>query len=357
MGIAIDTATIRADFVERSLNPLHIAILDGMVKTSNEKDDRLFPPRWNGQDVAEDMRRVAGRAELFTASNEMFDLIMHAAESLPPQKIDFTDLPTDEGWLHLPDALMLEDVRGLMIPVRDIMWSRRMIGHEDQEAAPGVYTGEGVVVWSFVELGDYRDALTIANPEAVQRIKEHAPNASLMHVQTVGFDSFSWSVVDESGDGTRDLADAMMRSMHDVDTTYEDLGDGTYRAMNGTKTASVRLKPDPLVQLLMSYWHFAKSELTDLTEDHLTRQIRRSFKRRDLPTGPVTVVQLRRAKAEHGDGEWTLTYRHIRRGHWRKQWYGSAGSRYQKHIWISPTVVGPEDGPLVERDVVNVVIR
>jgi hypothetical protein len=38
-----------------------------------------------------------------------------------------------------------------------------------------------------------------------------------------------------------------------------------------------------------------------------------------------------------------------------RQWYGSGENRYQQHIWIAPTIVGPEEGELRVREVVNLI--
>ncbi len=66
---------------------------------------------------------------------------------------------------------------------------------------------------------------------------------------------------------------------------------------------------------------------------------------------PVTVVQLRRRESlPHGNqASWSLSYRYMRRGFWRKQ--------FQREIWIAPTMVGDESLPFNKRSVVNVVSR
>lgn len=79
------------------------------------------------------------------------------------------------------------------------------------------------------------------------------------------------------------------------------------------------------------------------------RPTRRRAKRIGFPEEDVVVVRLRREKAdtapEHEPGEAHYSYRFIRAGHWRMQWYPSV--KMHRQIWIHQTVVGDESLPLV----------
>lgn len=358
MGVAIDTATYRADFVDRVMEPMSVRFVDLMVKSSNKAGDRLFPIGWSGHHVSHDMQHVARRAEMFTATEEMCDLVQHAAESLPPQTLEFSDLPAEEGWLYLPKPLVITDVRQLKIPISFVMWSRRISGYDGVEVAPDLYDpSDSVVMWAFVRLGDPNDPLMDgASPDQVRKMAQDTPYASLTHVQTVAFGRYAWKFVDDVP-GSRENVDQVMRSMHDLSEFVQVPGEvSKFRGQTGAG-AEVTVEADPLVQFLFAYWHFVKSELADVNEETLPRQLRRQFARKEIPTGPISVVRLRKRRSEAGDGEWSLTYRHVRRGHWRRQWYGSKGSKYQRWIWIAPTIVGPDDAPLVERDVVNLLVQ
>jgi len=80
------------------------------------------------------------------------------------------------------------------------------------------------------------------------------------------------------------------------------------------------------------------------------RPMRREAKRIGLPVDDTVVVRLRREYAKSngdeptGEGR-TLSYRHLREGHWRNQPYPSEGVHRQ--IWIAQTIVGDESLPLV----------
>lgn len=357
MNLGLSTAMARSDFVAKVMNPIAVRAVDGMVVSSNRAKDRLFPPGWNGEMVSADMQRVARRAELFTMSKEMFGLIQHAAELLPPQTIEMTDLPSDDGWIALPVPFEIEDVRRDKIPLVHVMWSRRLGGHPGVKFAPGAdHEEEGVVVWSFVDFRDPSDDLVkhLKKAGTFDKIAMAVPRAALTHVQTMAFGRTCWKLLNDVP-GSRANVDQTMQSLHDVQEVEFDGRVGHGITMNGSK---VEVVADPLVQFLTAFWHFCQSELTETERDPLPRHFRKALRRMEMPDGPVSVVVLRRKKGEsHGDGGWELQYRHLRRGHWRKQWYGSGAGKYQRHIWIAPTVVGPEDKPLIERDVVNLVVR
>jgi len=75
---------------------------------------------------------------------------------------------------------------------------------------------------------------------------------------------------------------------------------------------------------------------------------RRAAARINFPHRETLVVRLRRERSDTIESsghtvEWT--HRWIVGGHWRNQWFPSAGVHRQ--IWISPYVKGPDDQPLV----------
>lgn len=362
-SIPIQTAEARADFVEMALNPQHVRFLDGMVKSSRVQRDNLFPPDWNGGEVAQDMQVSARMSELFTATPDMHALMMHASKSLPPQTLERTDLPSQHGFLYLPSDLTNIDIRGEEVRTRAIMWAEREIGHPGVDAnGKGLEVGRGIVIWLFTEFGSQRDSLRRAgwSDADFAKARTFIPRMSLMHCMTVGFGHIAWDIDTSGVDGDPEFkawfGRNVMRSIHDGEVIEQQAnGSWLVRTADGN---IVTTKPDPVIQYLKTYFHFYGSVLSEPDREHMPRSMARWFRRLGLPDGPVTVVRLRRRPhgPETGNG-WTLTYRHVRRGHWRKQWYGSGEHKFQRHIWISPTIVGPEDGELAVRDVVNLVQR
>lgn len=85
-------------------------------------------------------------------------------------------------------------------------------------------------------------------------------------------------------------------------------------------------------------------------EARLPRATRRRMQREGAGhIEEVLVIRLRRPSATRAEPEEpsgrTLTHRHLRDGHWRGQWYPSL--QRHRQIWISPTIVGDENLPLV----------
>jgi hypothetical protein len=357
MNLPKETAELRADLWDRGRGSAHVDILNNMVMSTRMMGDDLFPPDWSGRMVAHDIAETAKRCELFTMTKEMFDLVNHASRSLPPQTLDVFDLPCDEGFLHLPKPLNIVDVRGNAIPIREVMWSRRTLGRLNRAAAKNLAEGEGVVVWEFVRVGDSLDPLTrTMQRKDLAMLMADVPRSSLMHVQTVGFGHLAWSIRNPRADGTRGEVYGPMQSLHDG-TVLKDHGDGTYdvRTMDGK---IVLVAPDSKVQFLKAFFHFVQSELSSNERFDVPKVTQKYLRRLEMPMSPVSVVSLRRRQKTDPTGNgWELSYRYLRRGHWRKQWYGSGERKYQRHIWIAPTVVGPDDAPFRERDVVNMVRR
>src|SRR6188768_850824 len=113
-------AEMRADFIERGMAPMHVSFCNAMVRSSRLQGDGLFPYAWSGEQVADDMVRQMRMAEMWSATPEMFDLIHHAAKSMPPQVLMREDLPTPVGFLHLPVPLWVNDIRGERLPITGI---------------------------------------------------------------------------------------------------------------------------------------------------------------------------------------------------------------------------------------------
>jgi hypothetical protein len=173
---------------------------------------------------------------------------------------------------------------------------------------------------------------------------------------SIAYGHIPWDVDTSMVEGTpeqkAEVGRRAMRSAHDV-VAYEKVDDKRWmvRTSDGHTVYAV---PDATTQFLKAYFHFVRSELSALDREYLPRSSAKWLRRLGLANSPITVVRLRRrAGRETGNGG-QLTYRYLRRGHWRRQWYGPMdGERYQEHIFIAPTIVGPEDGELRIRDVVN----
>lgn len=352
MSLATAAAQQRADYVDLFRAPQHRRWMQLMDRSARVKGDEFLPRAWSFQQSMDSIERAARMAEVFTATPEMMDLVEHAAASLPPQTIDTFDLPSTEGWLHLPRPFVNTDVRGDLMKITDIMWAERPC--VDAKGKP-----KGVWFWQFTSMGRRDDPLRRqVSAQTYAEIAAKIPKASLLAMHQLPHGGMGFQSI--GMDGTRHGPDEMRDMLGQGENTFPVLGaeNGEYVVAVPPDGALVTLRADPFMQFMKSYWHFVGSELAEVERDPLPRTMRRWFARLQMPETPVSVVRLRRRKqsAEHGS-TWHLTYRYVRRGHWRAQWYGSGTNRYQRHIWIAPTIVGPEDGPLRVRDVVNLLSR
>ena len=354
-------ANLRADFIEKIEAPLSVDVLDAMSRSARQAGDNLLPREYGGREIAHDLLTMSSVSEMWTTTPEMQDVIMHAAKSLPPQTLTSEMLPSQAGWLYLPQPLFMHDIRGKQIPIRVIMWNERMLGREYEDVGVKERVARGVVISTFVLTGDQHDDLWREfrkqpgfTGKEMSMVLASSPEASLLHMTSVAFGHLAWMVdvtgLDADEDERARVGRGAMRSMHDTRNLRE--ADGGW--VVDFEHLVLPVEPEPIVQFLHSYFHFVKSHLTGLDHEALPRSSGRWLRRLGIPNSPVTVVRLRRREPgpETGNG-WQLTYRYLRRGHWRAQWYGSGDHRHQEHIWIQPTIVGPEDGELRQRDVVN----
>lgn len=112
---------------------------------------------------------------------------------------------------------------------------------------------------------------------------------------------------------------------------------------------------------LLSAFLFMRQEILDGTQMYPERAARRRYERRYAREAPpINVVHLRRrlhsssASDRTAEQEWSCQW--LVRGHWRQQWYASAGQHRPK--WILPYMKGPDDKPFrAQRPTVYAVVR
>jgi hypothetical protein len=335
-----------------------------MIRSSVRAGDGLFPREWDGRDLAHSLQHTMRMAEMWTATPDMIGLIRHAAQSMPPETLERTDLPSQQGFLWLPDPLRIVDVRGETLPIHAILWDERELGREGESPGrdmPDV--NRGIVITMFTRLGDKEDPLRRAmSPQRIGSILASSPMLSIMHSMSIGFGYRTWDIDTSGVNGDPEFKAAMARrlrrSLHDGDV-IEQLPDGLW-SLRTADGHVLKAKADETVQFLKAYFSFVSSTLTETDREYPGRVTSKWLRRLGMPDSPISVIRLRRRAHGNDTGRGAaLTYRHVRRGHWRHQWAGSErdGTRHQRWVWIAPTIVGPEDGELRVRDVVNVVAR
>lgn len=115
----------------------------------------------------------------------------------------------------------------------------------------------------------------------------------------------------------------------------------------------------------MAFFRFVQQQVVGEHRDMWGRAQRREVARVGLPRNPddgyVTTIRLRKVSRPREEGYEPipsgrhLTERHIRSGHWRRQWYPSLG--LHRPIYIHQTVVGPDDAPLRLRKARGVIVN
>lgn len=359
-----ETAERRANFIQTIETPPTVTMLRGMIESLRTAGD-MFPGTENlgtgenaARTVARNLRQMAEAAESWTITPEMFDIVQHAAKALPPQEIQPFDLPSPTGWLHLPTPFTTEDVRGKEVAITDIMWHT---------------SGDSLILHSCVEQEPPDDPFW-QRPGIPQKTvalyTATTPKASIVHSTQMPFGQTAWTYTNATGDGTRGAHDTggllFGRNYRSTEKILQKLGtpigdpepngSQVFALPDGTLTHK---QPAAVVQLLKAYWHFTSSNLTERDTPAVPRALMKQMRRTGVPDTPVTVVRLKQRTMSRGTGQgWQLEHRYVRRGHWRNQWFGPLdGYRYQRHIWIDPTVCGPEDAPLHVRDAVKIVTR
>jgi hypothetical protein len=351
------TAELRANLVELADSPTHQKVMAGMAESMMRTYTAGSSVSQQMMEITSHLRRDAVMSELFTMSPEMMDLIEHSSKSLPPQIMVEQDLPAPFGLLHLPKELKILDVRGENLHVTEIMWSKIMIG-DTRTGLPR----PAIRMVVFTRLGGPSDRIgDWLGKEKLSRYLTEVPEMSVVFARDLAFQDKATTVICTS-EGVDPAEKARLVYQYIANVEAEHITD-VHQSDNGAFKTIWRghtflQEADPFVQFLKAYFHFCNSTLTTLEREDLPRSMGRWLRRIGLPTGPVTVVTLRKtAHSPSTHPGWELTYRYVRRGHWRAQWYGSGEHKYQQYIWISPTIVGPDDGPLRVRDVVNVVRR
>lgn len=348
-------ADLRADLVERLDNQYIRNLMDHVLVTSRKSGSNVFPPNWNASHVLQDIVFRAKMAELWTATPDMMELILEASRKMPPQLLDREDLSCPTGFLVLPSGqyLSIKSLDGEDIPVAAIMWNEQMLGGRADVPDDGPQR-RGVVFNLFLR-EDFRDLPT--------EVRMAVPELSYLHVQGAAFGIPSWDLAPSEQaklkKGQSPKVYNRLHFPHEV-LTSEPNSEGAYR-IRTWDGAERMVIPDALIQFMSAYWHFVGSTLTEFDHVMPRRSSMRWFQSLNLmSTSQVTVVRLRRrARGQETGRGAALTYRHVRRGHWRMVWVGSDkdGTRRQRATWINPTVVGDDSLPLRQRDVVNIAAR
>lgn len=322
-----------------------------MVSPVGRPAPAFNPVHTTAEGLTADLVRCLDAAEMFYVSPDMNRLVTAAAESWPDDEaIRYDDIPAPDGWLWIPEMLPLigvhqhgsggittVDIRGQLLSTSAISW--HVVGGlmtvyywaDKNHDAPHVKQSPG---WPLMP------RFTIWH-EAIQHLNE--PLFRALRLGTVLPPEVS-SQIDWHMSPQGDQIAARIPQGWSPEQLAPTVG------------------VDRVMAWLVTALRIMREPLADLRRQGLPANVRRSLQRRPhrISNKNVTVIEFRHpAGPREHMREFEFSHRFLRRGHWRKQWYGShaAGTRHQESIWIHPTIVGDADKPLVLRQHVNALVR
>lgn len=299
------------------------------IGVTTSKIRETFAPGMTGADMAQRLTHWLDASQIFYLDAKMHPLVTAAAESMPAEPLLPQDLPSDQGFLLIPGGIANIDIRGQILKFNAISWS----------AFGGAVQ---IFLWS-----DKNDPQDVTRQQLSSDLHwEIIPRLTLAHVSRIEFGKALPNSLAPNFVVPPDVPIEVKETKHGYAVAF---GKG-YDDLN-ERLGDFHIRPDPVLIWLLTCWRLMQQEITTVDEEWPTRQVRRQMARKNRPDVPVSVIRLRRAKnREHGNAEVEWTHRWLRRGHWRQQWYGSGSDRYQRAIWIHPTICGPEDAPLLVRE-------
>jgi hypothetical protein len=237
------------------------------------------------------MRRLA-EVELFHVSNEMTDLAVAAARSIPDFKLMPEDVPVPSGLMVFGSPPGHTELAGEQIGIKAVCWS-------PSPGEPDVLAGS--LYWDKAEVGP------VIKRHAKVRDVSQEPKLIYAHGT-----EFTWAFGDNTG------------------------------ARPDQGTFLVEFAP-----VLRATWLLMQQTVARVSDAHLDRAARRRMERRRAEPKPVRVIELRRAQQAGANSESDREYHHrwIVRGHWRQQWYPAR--EVHRPVWIAPHIKGPDDKPLL----------
>ena len=337
---------------------------------------------------------VAAHSETWFVSSDVSALVMDASTDMPPHSMRREDLPTHSGWLYFETPLETLATDGSYYKIRAILWQQRAIVGDTRRRQAEM---PGLVMWCFSDIEDMTASTTTVErmgPSYAEEVTESirvafAGRTPLIPVTfgVIGNGRIPWVAMKLSDDGVPEeapvipSADTWVAKNVYLEKAFQDFyardswddgdapipvgeiekdgsedGRWVVRTPNGER---VLIYPDPSDRWFLAFLRFIQQKLPAIHQEPVAKSVAKKLRNKGMPAGPITVVTWRKRERtpETGTGS-PLTYRYVRRGHWRRVWCGPLdGERYQKPVLIAPTIVGDPSLPLRIREVSNAVVR
>jgi hypothetical protein len=300
----------------------------------------IHPVHTTSESLTAELTACLNAAEVFYVSPEMNALVTAAAESWPDDEATLPeDMPSPDGWMWIPGGLTCIDIRGSLLVTSAISWhiygqtmnvtywSDKRDDRPDIKAEPG-----HALIPRFTPWHEYQQKLGERLPKSLRMGTVLPPEVS---------NSITWA--------HRTLPNGheqWMAHLPHEGWTEEQL--------------QPRVEVDSIAAWLVSALRLMRQPLATVRRQGLPAGVRRDLRKRrfTFANKQVTVIEFRRPSGlEQHESTFEYSHRFLRRGHWRRQWYGSGDGRHQLAIWIHPSIVGPADKPFILRKHVNAFIR
>lgn len=308
-----------------------------------------FFGRWDdidGARLSKLLMTAAKAAHSYYVSPTMQMLVTAAAEDWPEDEcIREDDFPQPQGWLWLPSGLSVLDVRGRLMTTQVILWN--------------VYGG-GVDLHFLCDKTSPKDMLLPLPRDKWERLPRFTPWS---HAR-IEWDSRLPLQVQMGHVLPPEVSERIVVTKEGNRLLWKLPADATpeERQLFAEQDFDVRQGVSPDAAWAVSCLRIMAQPLSSLTTLGLPAGVRRRLGRErvKMKDTQVTVIEYRQPRTDGhaGDSGRTLSHRHFRRGHWRKQPYKETdGTWTTKVIRIQPTIVGDSHLPLQMREHVNALLR
>lgn len=371
----IDAHNARLRLADDMARPMYEAYMRGMSKSMTVQRKGLPGSTAEYTSTTAEVQAALRSAETFTISAPMWALVLASATDMPNSPLLPEELPSQTGFLWLPEPMEQIDLHGRLLLTHVVVWHQ-------------IRSGGGVAVDMFTDRDDSRDEINqrlrraennqerlamlsvgkymLAHTTALPFYRPAPPSPSCQRIRDLdqtGILPEHWRehylVYEEefiADDGSTQVE--FVPVLNEDATLTEDQFALIQDAYRGLGTDQSHLLSSYPIKQLICFWRLCQQTLAAREYVHPDRHLAKRMVKREFAKSPVTVITLRRRAQRHEEGrtvEWD--HRWLRRGHWRQQWYGSGENRYQKAIYINPTICGPEDKPLLIRPHINLLAR
>jgi len=264
-----------------------------------------------------ELRKLPVAAPFFV-TDEMVDLLEHAAATFPNTPLHPVDLPLDTGFVLLGRSVNVLDMHMNPLPVRAFTW--------------GLTTGTNPSEANGVHFSVYAHQSDDAEREAANKavgMKDFFPTLSLLHDAAWKFgteyaSAEGWTPGTVWNQGKEIPLESIQSAIHMMKTIH-------------------------------TFWMLSQQRIGESGSRYASRPVRRrierSFPNRPIPEVRVITLRRRRlpthADEEVGTGR-EYSHRWWVNSHWRRQWYPSENRHKPK--FIEGYVKGPEDKPFQRKD-------